>query len=255
MKVLIFTLLCALSYAQTVYHKNQAVTGTSTSVCIEISLPDTCSNQATALSATFDQGSCSDTTTCTGDVSTVTASIQTVLDTCDGATSNVYCPTTSSGGSDDTPGSDTGNDGNQVACSDSSSCGTCGFCNMDNVSDGFCETCDEGVMGCTDMSTAQGILECSTVCAVGECAAAGPDCGADAATCIDSCPDDSMPTTCEALQELVNGCASGCSQCFIDYYNDLLTCEGDDAVNVDSDSSAAIYSFFAISVVAVMSHF
>jgi len=148
-----------------------------------------------------------------------------------------------------------GSDDDRVACSESSACaGDCGFCNMDNGSDGFCETCDEGVMGCSSLATAEGMAECGTVCGTEECSMPDHDCGDDAANCATSCTGD-MPETCAGLQELVDGCASGCSQCYIDFYNTLLSCEGDDKVMVDSDSSAGIYSLFVLSLVAVMLHF
>jgi len=158
-------------------------------------------------------------------------------------------------GSDDSGGDSGNSDDDRVACSESSACaGDCGFCNFDNGSDGFCEICDQGTIGCSSLDTVEGMAECGTVCGTEECSSMGPDCGADALNCVSSCTGE-FPETCAGLQTIVDGCGSGCSQCLIDYYNTLFSCEGDDRVMVDSDSSAGIYSFFVLSLVALMLHF
>jgi len=50
----------------------------------------------------------------------------------------------------------------------------------------------------------------------------------DTETCGDDCDD--MPTTCAELKEMASGCASSCSQCTVDLFNEQLKCTGDNRV-------------------------
>jgi len=60
----------------------------------------------------------------------------------------------------------------------------------------------------------------------------------DDTTCGDKCED--MPTTCAELKDMVtkaNGCASSCSQCMVDLFNERLECTGNNRVVVEQPAA------------------
>jgi len=63
-------------------------------ICLQVTLPSTCGMQMTMITTTgqFAQGTCTDTTQCTGDTSAATAALNPILTSCSGSSIDVYCP-------------------------------------------------------------------------------------------------------------------------------------------------------------------
>jgi hypothetical protein len=59
----------------------------------------------------------------------------------------------------------------------------------------------------------------------------------DTETCGEKCEE--MPTTCAELKDDANGCASSCSQCTVDLFNEQLKCTGDNRVVVGKTEPVA----------------
>lgn len=53
--------------------------------------------------------------------------------------------------------------------------------------------------------------------------------------CGDSC--DGTPESCESLQTMLNGCASTCSQCMIDAFNEILNCEESNSGTANTETN------------------